>query len=115
MRKLALLLAVLLALAVIATAYAAKPAVQPHKVNVCIPEQNWHSIWVDAHAVPGIIRAGGFVIDAEHPCPPDEGNYSPAPTPTQVPPGPAPNPIPTDTPENWLRYFMPVIYDNNLY
>lgn len=120
MKKLSgLILVILVAIILMALnhgiGFGKSPVKQAAKVPVCHNPRNWHPILVDEHAVPALLAQGDFIIDESHPCPPDVGNYSPAPTPTQVPPGPAPNPVPTDTPENWLEVYLPVIYGNNLY
>ena len=117
MKRLALLLAALLALAIVVTAYG-KPKIGHdicHKADshkwILLEQMPW-SAWENGHSQ----HPEDFLVTDAQPCPPvDEDNYSPAPTPTQVPPGPAPNPVPTDTPENWLEYYMPVIFGNNLY
>lgn len=49
------------------------------RVDVCFPHPTWHVKSVPPSAVNGMIQAGAFVIDSEHPCPPADSIPQPDP------------------------------------
>lgn len=42
------------------------------KVTLCHNDNNWHEIEVSANAVDAHLSQGDFIVDEEHPCPPEE-------------------------------------------
>lgn len=70
-RIILLLIAIALVLALIATGVLGAQAKDKTWVDVCFPHPSWNVKSVPQSAVPGMIEAGAFVIDAEHPCPPE--------------------------------------------